>query len=770
MPEADLAAGPAGEPPASDQIVGQELALEAVEQAVRMAAPGYNLYVAGLDGGGRLQTIARLIRGLHPKRRVSRDLCYLHRFDDPSRPLLHSLPAGRGLALKTALQKLRLALLEQVPKALEAEALRSRRQATLDALEAGEGGAIVTLQRRMDHDGFAVMESDEDDDPVVIFKTEGGPMRRGDARLLADDERIEGRPVAEVLEGFRAYEDELGRALVVVRAAARATSRAVDQLEREAVREALRPLLKPVRRAFPKLKAWFGDLESELTEHHAAFLPGSEPDPMSAALFAALSVQVLCAAGEGDAAPVIVAPDPTFATLFGGVVTDGLQGQPPDHTRLRGGLLHDADGGCLVLDVADALAEPGVWTTLIRSMRFGQVGVQNLDVATQGACAALRPDPLPLDVKIVLVGPMGLYMALHEGDEDFPAVFKVLAEFSSLVNYQPSLPRAVAGVLRRIGEREGLLGLQSDGLGAIFEEAARAGGAGGKVLLDFGRMADLLREAQLRMVGPGVDRAAIQAAARARDARAGRAQVELHDELLRGTTKVLSQGLAVGQVNGLSVLTVGAHRFGRPMRITATVGAGRGRGILNIERESGLSGGSFDKGVAVLQGWLTQRFGRERPLDLRASLAIEQSYGPIDGDSASLAELLALLSALGLIPLKQSVAVTGSLDQHGNVQPVGGVTEKVEGFFALCRDRGLSGDQGVIIPADNVADLMLDEEIVAAAEAGRFSIWAVGRVEQALLLMRGPEAAAEGEDPLAPVEREVARLCRAGRRRAKGRG
>ena len=328
----------------------------------------------------------------------------------------------------------------------------------------------------------------------------------------------------------------------------------------------------------------------------------------------------------------------------------------------------------------------------------------------------------------------------------------------------------MAGVLRRIGEREGLLGLQSDGLGAIFEEAARAGGAGGKVLLDFGRMADLLREAQLRMVGPGVDRAAIQAAARARDARAGRAQVELHDELLRGTTKVLSQGLAVGQVNGLSVLTVGAHRFGRPMRITATVGAGRGRGILNIERESGLSGGSFDKGVAVLQGWLTQRFGRERPLDLRASLAIEQSYGPIDGDSASLAELLALLSALGLIPLKQSVAVTGSLDQHGNVQPVGGVTEKVEGFFALCRDRGLSGDQGVIIPVDNVADLMLDEEIVAAAEAGRFSIWAVGRVEQALLLMRGPEAAAEGEDPLAPVEREVARLCRAGRRRAKGRG
>ena len=766
MPEADLRVGAEGEAAASDQIVGQELALEAVEQAVRMVAPGYNLYVAGLDGGGRLQTVARLIRGLHPARRVSRDLCYLHRFDDPSRPMLHSLPAGRGLALKSALQKLRLALQEQVPKALEAEALRSRRQATLDALEAGEGGAIVSLQRRMDQDGFAIMESDEDEDPVVIFKTEAGPMRRGDARLLADDEKVEDRPVAQVLEGFRTYEDALGRALVVVRAAARATSRAVDQLEREAVREALRPLLKAVRRAFPKLKGWLAELEAELTEHHAAFLPGSEPDPVAGVLFSALSVQVLCSAGPGAEAPVIVAPDPTFATLFGGVVTDGLQGQPPDHTRLRGGLLHDADGGFLVLDVADALAEPGVWKTLIRSMRFGQVGVQNLDVATQGACAALRPDPLPLDVKIVLVGNMSIFMGLHEGDEDFPAVFKVLAEFSSLVNYQPGLPRAVSGVLRRIGEREGLAPLREDGLGAIFEEAARAGGAGGKVLLDFGRMADLLREAQPRRSGAVVDAAAIRAAARARDARAGRAQVELHEELLRGTTKVLTEGVATGQVNGLSVLSVGAHRFGRPMRITATVGAGRGRGILNIERESGLSGGSFDKGVAVLQGWLTQRFGRERPLDLRASLAIEQSYGPIDGDSASLAELLALLSALGLVPLRQGVAVTGSLDQHGNVQPVGGVTEKVEGFFALCRDRGLQAGQGVIIPQDNVSDLMLDEEIVHAAAEGRFSVWAVSRVEEALALMAEADPAL---DPLAPVEHEVARLCKAGRRRSKGR-
>ena len=748
VPLADLDFADTDAVDAVDGLVGQGPATEAMAHAVHMQAKGYNLFVAGLDGGGRLQTVARLIRALRPVRRVRRDLCYLLNFDDPGRPLLVELPAGRAAALKTGLIKLRAALHEQIPKALEADALRARRQATLDALEAGEGGLLRAIQRKMESDGFALVELEDDPEPAVVLTAEGGPLRRAELLLRAPDDLIGERPVSALLELFRGYEDAVGTTLAKVRAAARATSKAVDALDKGAVREALRPLLKPLRRSFPQVRAWLGSLEEAITEHHAVFVQGGEPEPEAAVLQIAFTAQVLVKAGADEAAPVVVAADPTFAALFGGVVTDGLQGQPPDHTRLRGGLLHDADGGFLVLDCGDAVAEPGVWKTLIRSMRFGEVGVQNLDVATQGACAALRPDPLPLDVKVVLVGPMALYVALFEGDEDFAAVVKVLAEFSAVVDYRPGLPRELAGVLRRLGAREGLRPLSGDGLAAVLEEAARAAGTGGKVRLDVGRLADIQREADRCAVGRCADRPAVQAALRARAARAGRAQVELHEELLRGSTRVHTHGLATGQVNGLSVLQVGDHRFGRPLRITATAGAGRGRGILNIERESGLSGNSFDKGVSVLQGWLTQRFGRRRPLDLRASVAVEQSYGPIDGDSATLAELLALLSAVGELPLRQSIAVTGSLDQLGEVQPVGGVSEKIEGYFSLCRDRGLSGEQGVIIPEDNVRDLMLDEEVVEAARAGRFSIFAVRRVEQALDVIIGEG----GGPPLDAVE------------------
>ena len=754
----DFAATDAVEP--VDGLVGQAPALDALAHAVHMRAHGYNVFVAGLDGGARLQTVARLIRAQRPAPRVRRDLCYLLRFEDPSRPLLVELPAGRAATLKARLLQLRAALHDQIPKALEADALRARRQATLDALEEGEGGLLRALQRQMESEGFALVELEDDPDPAVVFQTEGGPVRRAELLLRQPDDTIGERTVARVLERFRAFEDAVGATLTKVRAAARATSKAVDALDRGAVRDALRPLLKPLRRAFPEVRAWLGALEEAITAHHDVFVQGAEPEPEAAILQIAFTVQVMVKAASDQAAPVVVAADPTFVALFGGVVTDGLQGQPPDHTRLRGGLLHDADGGFLVLDCGDAAAEPGVWKTLVRSMRFGEIGVQNLDVATQGACAALRPDPLPLDVKVVLVGPMGLYVALWEGDEDFASVVKVLAEFSPEVDYVPGLPRALAGVLLRIGTRDQLRPLDAGGLAAVVEDAARSAGVGGKVRLDVGRLADIVREADLHARGRCVDRAAVQQALRARAARAGRAQAELHAELLRGSTRVHTEGTAVGQVNGLSVLQVGDHRFGRPLRITATAGAGRGRGVLNIERESGLSGNSFDKGIAVLQGWMIQTFGRSRSLDVRASICVEQSYGPIDGDSATLAELLALLSSIGEIPLRQGIAVTGSLDQHGVVQPVGGVTEKVEGFFALCRDRGLQAGQGVIIPADNVRDLMLDDEVVEAAASGRFAIWPVQRVEHALaLIMDGDLARAS----LSALDAAVARLCAAAR-------
>ena len=430
---------------------------------------------------------------------------------------------------------------------------------------------------------------------------------------------------------------------------------------------------------------------------------------------------------------MIVGSDPTFATIFGGVVADG----PPDHTRLRAGLLHDADGGFLVLDAEDVLSEPGVWKTLVRAMRFGEVGIQNLEGATQGAPAALRPDPIPLDVKIILVGPTELYAALHEKETDFSSIFKVLAEFHPEVAYRAELPRQLAGVVRRICERERLRAVSAGGMGAILESLRRLSGNGTKLRLDPGLVLDWIREAHHRGGVEPIDRAQILAAIAARERREGRAQAESKESLERGMVRVETAGQRVGEVNGLSVMQLGAHRFGRPIRIS--VAAGPGRGLVDVERDVGLSGRFHAKGVRILQGFLLARLGREEPLSLRASLVVEQSYAPVDGDSASLAELCALLSAISQVPLRQGRALTGSIDQSGRTQPVGGVNEKIEGFFELCAARGLDGEQGVILPSANVADLMLAESVVEACGSGRFHIWAVDSVEEALdLLVEGP--------------------------------
>ncbi len=722
----------------SPRIVGQDIALRAIRQAVEMESPGYNLFVTGLDSGGRLRTAQRILADLAPRRRQRRDFAYVHDFDDPSRPRLLILPAGAAPRFSRELQDLADLLFDEVPRILQSEPVRKRRDGLYHELERKQREALAGLQRELEEEGFVLVDQGEGDEvePTVMLLVDEEPHPRAELGILERDGKLD-RPAAEIEARFDVLEDRLAETLVRARAAVLEVSREVREVERVAVGAGLADTFRDLGRRFPRARRWLEALHAHIADHHEVFRSGGRDEAPPEALLP-LQVNVLHRGARGRKAPIVAVPDPTYGNLFGGIAQEPPGGAPANHTHLRAGALHDADGGYLVLNAADLLMEPGAWKTLKRAMLYGKLGLQNLEGAIQGAAAALRPEPMPLDVKVVLLGDDALFALLYATDPDFPSIFKIKAEFEPTVDYRPELPRQVGEVLARLARREGFRPLHRGAVAAIVEWAVRTSGRGGRVRLAFGEMADLAREADYLARGERVTREDVAAALAAREERHGHFARRTRDALKRDILHVATEGAVIGQINALAVYHAGGHEWGRPLRVTASVGTGRG-GVVNIEREARLSGRVHDKGVQVLTGFLRGRFGRRRTLALTASIAVEQHYGRIDGDSASSAELYALLSAIARVPLRQDRAVTGSVDQFGTIQPIGGVNEKVEGFFRLCADRGLSGEQGVLIPTRNVEDLCLAEDVVAACREGRFHVWPVATVEEGLRLLTGVE-------------------------------
>jgi predicted ATP-dependent protease len=397
-----------------------------------------------------------------------------------------------------------------------------------------------------------------------------------------------------------------------------------------------------------------------------------------------------------------------------------------------------ANGGFLVLNADDVLMEPRVWPGLKRALKFRRVQIQSLESLMLGA-ALLTPEPVPIDVKVVIIGSRSVYDLLFRYDPDFSKIFKVLADFDNVLDTTKGHARDVLSVLRKVTLEEGLLELDRSGMAAMLEEAVRFGGWRRQFSSRFSDIADLLQEASYQAERGGGKRISDEHVAAARAARRRRHSLtedRSHDLIEQGVIRVETKGVAVGQVNGLAVYDLGHHSFGKPSRITARVGLGR-EGVVNVERQAGMSGPSYDKGVSILTGFIRGTFARRSPLAMSCSVTFEQSYGGVDGDSASSTEVYAILSAIAGVPLRQDVAVTGSVDQYGRVQAIGGVNEKIEGFFRVCSTGELTGSQGVLIPAANVADLQLSSEVVEAVEAGSFHIWAVDSIEEGIELLSG---------------------------------
>jgi lon-related putative ATP-dependent protease len=726
-------------------LVGQERALDAIRTGIGIQRSGFNVFAFGPPGTGKHTMIDQLLQAQAAAAPAPPDWCYVNDFADPHRPRRLILPTGRATTLRDAMKHLIAELRVALPAAFEREDYRTRREVIDQQFKHRHEEAFGALQRKAEQKSIGLLRT-----PMGLALA---PIRNGEVipsdvfqRLPAEDRE---RTKAEI----EALQAELEAIVRKIPDWERAHRDAVRQLNRDTTAGVVRHLLQEVRAAFtdlPDVVAYLGEVESDILEHAEEFTghdrdgEQAEGSPADISSFRRYQVNVLVDNAGQKGAPIVYEDHPTLQNLIGRIEHLARFGAlVTDFNLIVPGALHRANGGYLVLDAQRLLAANFGWESLKRALRSREIRTVSLEqLLSLASTVSLDPEPIPLEVKVVLVGSPLLYHLLSELDPDFPELFKIAADFDDRVDRSAETTGLYARLIASAARREKLRPLDRAAVARAIEEAARMSGDAAKLSAEIRGLVDLLQEADhvAELAGKTlVGGTEIEAAIDARRRRADRVHRRFQEEIGRNTLRVETSGERIGQVNGLSVVTLGGVSFGRPSRITAQVRLGKGE-VIDIEREVELGGPIHSKGILILSGFLGGRFGRNGPLSLTASLVFEQSYGPVEGDSASAGELFALLSALSGMPIRQSLAVTGSIDQHGNIQAIGGANEKIEGFFDICRVRGLAGGQGVLIPAANVQHLMLRREVVDAAAAGLFSIIPIETIDQGIELLTGVPA------------------------------
>jgi predicted ATP-dependent protease len=748
--------------PRREGFVGQERALRALKMGVELSAPGYNVFVCGLAGTSRGGTIAHMIEKLHPETKPSLDRCYVNSFKIPDRPRLLSLPRGSANVFKKDMQAGIDFLRRRIPQVFEGEPFQRQKGRIVERFSVREKELMDDFTRRIAREQFALghMQVGAVALPEIFPVLEGQMVPIEDISKMVHEGKLE-TVVAEDIE--RKYEQFRSEFTVVYRKTltlSRELASELSYLEQEAASVLVDGVIEELKEKYPGtgVSEYLEEVRHHLLDNLGPFKeregeeeqpqespesllkqPGAERDP-----FRVYGVNVILAHNSEDTSPVIFETTPTHANLFGTIqrAYDARGGWTSDFMDLRGGSLLRADGGFLIMYSVEALSEPGVWRALKRTLNHNRLEIQPLEMFYPFTSTALKPEPVDINVKVILIGDRDLYELLYEYEEDFRKIFKVRVEFDEEMPMSDIVIEEYAGRLRALSEKENLFPFDRGAFAAILEYGVRRAGRRNKVTARFVDIADLAREAHYASAAAGenVVRAAhVRGAIASKIERHNLIETRIREMVEEGTLLVDMHGSCVGQVNGLSVLEIGGYSFGKPVRITASAALGKS-GLINIERESNLSGRFHDKGVHIIAGYLRSIFAKDKPLSLAASICFEQSYSGVDGDSASSTEIYALLSALSDLPLRQDLAVTGSMNQRGDIQAIGGVNEKIEGFFDTCRIYGLTGTQGVLIPAANVEDLMLREDVLDAVAAGNFHIWPVSRVEQGIELLTGVPA------------------------------
>ena len=731
-----------------DALIGQERAERSLEFGVDIRSRGFNIYAAGTPGTGRTSMIMARLRAEAASRPTPHDWCYVHNFDNSSRPRALRLPAGQAPTFLAQLREVVETLGHDLQRAFDTEQYQTQRDAVTQAVQNERRDAFRAFEQRASASGFAVTQS-----PVglsVAPVADGRPLSAESLGDLNDAERERIQSTSQELE------DGLGRLMRRLRRRQRAARSTLSDLNAAVARSVTKPLLDDLREeyaALPEVTAHLDAVEAHVTRHHESFLesdetslptqrPGPAPDP-----HLPYRVNVLVTHQPGTGAPLVRDTHPTHPHLFGRVEARTELGvSVTDFTLIQPGALHRANGGYLVLDANDLLQSGASYAALKRSLRNERVRIESVaDELGLVLAARLEPEPIPLDLKVALVGPPDVYALLYELDPEFGQMFKVLAEFETEIALNAENTTRYAQFIAARCADENLRHFDRSAVARIVEEGVRLAGDRTKLSTRFGDISDIVREAEYWARHRGADLVTERDVWSSIDERIRRSnwlESRMRDRMVDGTIMIDADGSAVGQLNGLTVIGVGGHEFGQPNRITARVFAGRD-GVISIDREAKMSGPIHDKGAMILAGYLNGVFGQGGPLTMSASIAFEQSYWGVEGDSASLAELLALLSALSDYPLDQGTAVTGSINQHGHVQAVGGVTQKIEGFYDLCVRQGLTGRQGVLIPASNVRNLTLRWDVAGAVDDGTFHIYSARQVAEAVEFLTGRPAGAQ---------------------------
>ena len=752
--------------------IGQPRAAEAIAFALEVGVRGFNLYVAGSPGTGRESAVLAAVRSFATTRPTPPDWVYVYNFAEPERPRTFPMPAGEGQRLARAIVSFVEAAQQEIPRAFESEDYARRREQSLAEVGTRRAKLIADLRVFAQERGFAL-----DMKPTGIASIpllNGEPMPQEVFDKLPPDTRAELE-----LRGAQ-VQAEVGATVRQMRQIEKEVQERVVALDRNVALVAAGPLFAELCEEYrdqPDVLAFIEQIETDLPDHLHDFWPAAEAGQADGAAGARLQrqerlgkyeVNVLIDNSGVTGAPVVLERNPTYYNLLGRLDYRAVMGtMVTDFRQIRAGALHRANGGFLVLHALDVMRNPFAWEGLKRALMSGEVVIEN--PGEQGAplpTSRPRPEPIPLDLKVILIGPAALYQTLHQVDVEFPELFGVKAEFAPDMDWNKENLASYSAFLSLVVHDRGLLHFDRSAVARIVEHGARLRDHQRKLTTRFLDIAKLAVEASHWAGKAGhefVMAEDVDAAIAKQERRRNLVEDRTREVIIDGTVMIDTQGARVAQINGLSVIDVGDYGFGRPSRVTARASVGRGT-VLSIEREIELSGPIHSKGFLILTGYLQAQYAQDWPLSLAATITFEQSYGGIDGDSASTTELYALLSALSELPLNQGIAVTGAVNQHGEVQAVGGVTRKVEGFYDVCRERGLTGEQGVMVPTANVKNLMLREEVVEAVRAGRFHVWGIGHVDEGIELLMdrvAGERAAEGTFPDGTVHRLVQDRLRA---------
>lgn len=735
--------------PASRDLIGQQRAVDAMEFGLRINLDGYNIYMAGESGEGKTRYALDMATKHAKNRSVPDDWCYVYNFEDSSRPKAIHLPAGKGREFKRDMEEFVKILEQEINKAFEGEDYEEERGKIIRQFKDKKDELVSILEQGAKEHGFKVRITSTG--LYFIPVVNGEPVSEEQFKEMSSDERDE----------ITARSEELQKEAYGI-------IRKMKELEleaEEAVREWENQIalfavgmhidnLKERYGDYPEIVRYLQNVQDDILDHLDSFREEEASEEIQTALPALFKrsanpadrykVNLLVDNSRLEGAPVIVDYNPTYYNLMGRVDYENEFGVvTSDYSMIKPGLFHQANGGYLILQILDVLNNPQSWESIKRTLKTRQISIENIkEQMGLVAVSPIKPEPIPVDVKIILVGSSLLYHTLYEYDRDFAKLFKIKADFDESMEWNDENIQRLAGFISAFCRKEGISHFDRTGVAEVVQYCSWLVQDQEKLTTRFNEIVNILAEAAAWCEiegGTVVNGSHVKKAIREKFRRSGKYDEDLQELLKNGTIMIDTDGEVVGQINGLSVLDVGDYVFGKPSRITAATYMGKS-GIVNIEREVEMSGVTHSKGVLILSGYIGQKYAQDIPLSLTASICFEQLYSGIDGDSASSAELYAILSSLSELPVKQGIAVTGSVNQKGEIQPIGGVTQKIEGFFEICKYRGLTGRQGVIIPVQNVRNLVLNDEVIDAVSKGLFHIYAIKDVDEGMEILTGVPA------------------------------